>query len=260
MRTSEHLKLGGLYTRKQLQEMFDIKDASIRNGIFRPKGHSSVWIFLTSEKRADRIQYIDRIDGDFVYFDGQLKSTTDRLIICSKDVGNELLLFHRQSVYDYGQRLGGAFRYYGPIEYISHEGSGPTHFKARFTTRASLEIRDIDAFEAETYIEGGARPRHVNIYERDPELRWAAIKVHGTICQVCGFDFEYFYGERGRGYIEVHHLKPVSTLKGPQTVDPEKDMAVLCANCHRMVHRRKDDILTPEQLRSVVRRTKARID
>ena len=31
-------------------------------------------------------------------------------------------------------------------------------------------------------------------------------------CEACGFDFEERYGARGRGFIEVHHLRPVHQL------------------------------------------------
>jgi len=39
MLTSEHLKVNEVYTRSELKEKFAIKDATINNGIFRPKGH-----------------------------------------------------------------------------------------------------------------------------------------------------------------------------------------------------------------------------
>jgi 5-methylcytosine-specific restriction protein A len=69
-------------------------------------------------------------------------------------------------------------------------------------------------------------------------------------CNVCGFNFEEAYGERGKDYIAVHHLTPVSTFGKTTKVDPKSDMIVLCSNCHRMIHRRKDDVLTPEELTS----------
>jgi len=54
-------------------------------------------------------------------------------------------------------------------------------------------------------------------------------------CEVCQFDFEEHYGDRGRGFIEAHHTKPVETLvEGSKT--RLEDLALLCANCHRMVH------------------------
>lgn len=39
-------------------------------------------------------------------------------------------------------------------------------------------------------------------------------------------------------YIEAHHLTPFAALEGrPTELDVEKDFAVVCANCHRMLHK-----------------------
>jgi predicted HNH restriction endonuclease len=114
---------------------------------------------------------------------------------------------------------------------------------------------DLDSLEAEEeeYFEGNKTQRLVNHYERDKNLRAATIKHHGVTCKVCGFDFEKVYGERGKNFIEAHHLIPVSSLGKETSVDPKRDMTVLCSNCHRMIHRRKDDVLTPEELKSLLR-------
>ena len=53
MRTSEHLTVGELYSRKRLQEKFDITDRNLNNGVFIPRGHSSVWLFVTEFKSPD---------------------------------------------------------------------------------------------------------------------------------------------------------------------------------------------------------------
>jgi hypothetical protein len=115
--------------------------------------------------------------------------------------------------------------------------------------------QDLDAMkEEEIYLEGKPIGRHINVYERRPELRLAAIRFHGTKCQVCEFDFGVIYGEHGDGYIEVHHLRPVSSLGDDTVVDPLTDMTVLCSNCHRMIHRKTSMILTPEELRAMLSR------
>jgi 5-methylcytosine-specific restriction protein A len=100
--------------------------------------------------------------------------------------------------------------------------------------------------------EGGLKSRYVNYYERRPELRAAAINYHHTVCQVCGFDFEKVYGDRGAGFIEVHHLRPIATLKSATKIDPRKDMSVVCANCHRMIHRKRDHVLSLSELRKLL--------
>ena len=65
-------------------------------------------------------------------------------------------------------------------------------------------------------------------------------EFHGYVCQCCGFNFKKIYGELGEKYIEAHHLIPLSSLPEGKTVsmDPKRDFAVLCSNCHRMVHRK----------------------
>jgi 5-methylcytosine-specific restriction enzyme A len=65
------------------------------------------------------------------------------------------------------------------------------------------------------------------------------VKTHlGLTCQVCTLNFEEVYGSIGKDYIEAHHLVPLSQLKGKRVaLDPEQDFAVLCSNCHRMIHR-----------------------
>jgi 5-methylcytosine-specific restriction protein A len=64
----------------------------------------------------------------------------------------------------------------------------------------------------------------------------------GYICEICNFDFLEFYGEIGKEYIEAHHLIPFEKLSinEERELDVVNDFAVLCANCHRMIHRQED--------------------
>ena len=62
------------------------------------------------------------------------------------------------------------------------------------------------------------------------------LRQHGCLCcEACGFDFATRYGGRGHGFIECHHTRPVHSLR-PGDVTRLADLALLCANCHRMVH------------------------
>lgn len=75
-------------------------------------------------------------------------------------------------------------------------------------------------------------------YERNQKLANQAKIIHGYSCQACGFDFTSKYGELGTEFIEAHHLKPFSSLKGRKvSLDPKIDFGVLCSNCHRMIHK-----------------------
>ena len=89
-------------------------------------------------------------------------------------------------------------------------------------------------------------------YERNPQYRDAAIKIHGTRCQICGFDFNRVYGYMGQDYIEVHHKKPLFSLEEEIIPNPETDMITVCSNCHSMIHRKKNNIITAKQLKKII--------
>jgi 5-methylcytosine-specific restriction protein A len=75
--------------------------------------------------------------------------------------------------------------------------------------------------------------------ERNPSLAKRVKRVRGYVCEACGFHFPAHYpGIANNQYIEAHHLVPIRSLKGQKvTRNPKTDFAVLCANCHRMIHR-----------------------
>ncbi len=101
--------------------------------------------------------------------------------------------------------------------------------------------------------EGKRKVVYTTKYERDPKLRKQAILIHGLTCEVCGFDFEKTYGILGRDYIEVHHIKPLNEIGEEVQVNPKTDMICLCSNCHRMIHRKKERVLTPDELRAIIK-------
>jgi 5-methylcytosine-specific restriction protein A len=93
--------------------------------------------------------------------------------------------------------------------------------------------------------------RHARI-ERSSSAARKAKDLHGYICQGCGFDFTKVYGNHGSEFIEAHHLIPLYSLVEGElvTMDPRHDFAVLCSNCHRMVHR-SSPCLTMAQLKGL---------
>lgn len=73
-------------------------------------------------------------------------------------------------------------------------------------------------------------------------------KQNGKLdCEICGFDFYKIYGELGKGYIECHHKIPLSEIDG-ESITSENDLALVCANCHRMLHR-EINTMTVEELK-----------
>jgi 5-methylcytosine-specific restriction protein A len=95
----------------------------------------------------------------------------------------------------------------------------------------------------------------INLYERNPQTRAKCIEYCGTRCSVCNFDFRQIYGDLGKGFIHIHHLKPISEIGKKYEVDPKNDLRPICPNCHAMIHR-ETPALTIEQLWRVIKQIK----
>ena len=105
-----------------------------------------------------------------------------------------------------------------------------------------------------TAVEGQSRLATHRILERKSWLAKLAkdcrLQCTGSLaCDVCEFDFFRCYGDRGKGFIESHHRTPLGELNGP-VLTRMVDLALVCANCHRMLHRKP--WLTVEELRKQV--------
>jgi 5-methylcytosine-specific restriction enzyme A len=84
------------------------------------------------------------------------------------------------------------------------------------------------------------------VYHRSRESRARRTKIREAmrlnggklVCEVpnCGFDFGERYGPLGEGYAQVHHLDPLRKAPKEGREVSLKDLAVVCANCHVMIH------------------------
>ena len=125
------------------------------------------------------------------------------------------------------------------------------HYEIDILDEKLIECEKVIPYESEINIgqEGKKKEYYVTKYERNPILRQKAIQIHGLKCMVCNFDFEATYGEAGRNFIEVHHIKPLSTLMEETRVNPETDLICVCSNCHSIIHRKKNGVYSlPEML------------
>ena len=91
------------------------------------------------------------------------------------------------------------------------------------------------------------RERNASLVKKKKQL------AKSLACEVCGFDFLECYGELGKGYIECHHTKPISEYQ-PGERTKLADLALVCANCHRMLHRKRP-WLSIEELKLLLRRS-----
>lgn len=115
------------------------------------------------------------------------------------------------------------------------------------------EDQEEDEEEDEEHFEGAVTAVMVNKFERNPKARRKCIEHYGAKCSVCGVDFGERYGEHGRGFIHVHHLKPLKEIRKTYTVDPIKDLRPVCPNCHSMIHCR-EKMLTIEETKKLMQR------
>ncbi|NDO82128.1 hypothetical protein CJP72_15550 [Citrobacter sp. NCU1] len=63
------------------------------------------------------------------------------------------------------------------------------------------------------------------------------LKATGHLrCEICNFSFRDVYGDIGSDFCEVHHIKPLSEASEKIETSLD-DLAIVCSNCHRMIHR-----------------------
>lgn len=136
----------------------------------------------------------------------------------------------------------------GPEGYVKHL----TQCGYNIENSHSFEIRENSP--QQDYEEGERHVRESYYFKRNAKLVQDAKNKYGFKCQICGFDFESFYGaEIGSGFIECHHKNPLSE-KDENYKSTLDDVCVVCSNCHRILHRTKP-AMKPEELIERLRRT-----
>lgn len=134
-------------------------------------------------------------------------------------------------------------------------GYRPFPFKIPAKIRGGRPGRDPVSILKASYREGDLTEIRREIARRDPRLRTAAIATYGVECMACGESFAEKYGEIGDGFIELHHLKPISTYQRKRKTSVH-EVRVVCSNCHRMLHRRKGKPLTVAVLARIIAKNK----
>lgn len=115
-------------------------------------------------------------------------------------------------------------------EGIKEEAAAKLEAEWQRLTDTDPSLDDVD--DDVTLPEGAVRQTSVTKYERSKAARRLCIEHHKVSCTVCNFNFENVYGEVGKGYIEVHHLAPLSQTKAAYDINPINDMRPICPNCH----------------------------
>ena len=133
------------------------------------------------------------------------------------------------------------FTFAGVAKAKSYRKSVPIEITWTFSASAHQrpEVIPEEVTDPENYAEGATKTISVNIYERNPQARKACLDIHGCSCSACGLNFQDEYGEIGKGFIHVHHIRSLSEIGEEYLLDPSTDLRPVCPNCHAMLHRRK---------------------
>lgn len=138
-----------------------------------------------------------------------------------------------------------------------HERRTELHQLAESILAASVELQRLEptAAESEEFFEGGVLFRWHRLRERNVRLvrrkKAEVLKASGRLkCEACSFDFADTYGPAGEGFIECHHRLPLNHSSVRRSVRVE-DLALVCSNCHRILHRRQP-MMSVDQLRDTL--------
>lgn len=94
---------------------------------------------------------------------------------------------------------------------------------------------DFDAGTTQGILEGIERETKVISKSRSAKLRRVALQRSKGICEACNTDVSVLFGGMGLRTLQVHHKQQLALRTVPTVTSPD-DLAVVCANCHSMIH------------------------
>jgi 5-methylcytosine-specific restriction endonuclease McrA len=131
-----------------------------------------------------------------------------------------------------------------PVQ-VLWRGKGEASFRPFSTTigreepRTSVTPNDVDLLQ----LAGSEGAKRLVLHlRRERRAKLVAAKKASVVaagyplaCEACGFCFGKQYGKLGASYCEIHHRRQLAD--GEERATTLNDLAILCSNCHRMIHR-----------------------
>ena len=121
------LLLGVDYSRQSLAKLWGYASFhAIARGVVTPRDDNKIVLFVTEEKQSSAEQYVDRLTGRSLEWEGPTDHFAQNRMVDAKANGEEIHLFHRK-------RHHSEFTYYGFLEVTSHvaQADRPSTFKFR---------------------------------------------------------------------------------------------------------------------------------
>jgi len=228
--------VNGQYSRKDVKRLLGEPDESLggiwANGLVPRTDDFLIFCNIGLAGRTGHT-YDNHWIGDRLHWSGTKSSDTSKGVYKRLVTGGcPIYLFYR-----YQDR--GTYTYAGQAVPTQIVRSHPAIILWEFgnTMERRPETLPEEIVGSPSFVDGVARQITVNSFERNPAARAACIAAHGVRCRVCDFDFESVYGEIGRGYVHVHHVRPLAEVRSAHDIDPTTDLVPVCPNCHAMIHR-----------------------
>ena len=226
-----------LFRLSNKEEKGGFPDIGSADKYFKEQIHSKDEGYFYTKRQIIKFKEVDKI-----YF-----SLDSYLIYIAKFTGE--YKENKEDEYSHGYKLNEIQRIDNTNEEIDNKifGGGQSQLFYINTEKKKKEIESLLNANTSIYpdeipapnllIEGAKKSVTVNAFERNPKAREECIDEHGYFCSVCSFNFEKKYGDIGKNFIHVHHLKQISNIGKEYVVDPIKDLIPVCPNCHAMLHK-----------------------
>ncbi|MBJ6360362.1 DUF3427 domain-containing protein [Paenibacillus sp. MAHUQ-46] len=244
--------VGEFYSRKDVYQIMSVPEGkrggNWDTGYSRFNNDCYVFANIGASGRTGH-DYPNRFDGnDLVWYAKNGSKLSHNSIQSLLNPTGKVYIFVRES------NDNPNFLYLGNGKVKSFRDTSPVNIVWQFTDprESHPEILTEEVSESEKLVEGAIKQVFVNIYERNPLARKRCIEHYGVVCSVCEFNFADHYGEIGEGFIHVHHLKSLREIGKEYEINPIKDLKPVCPNCHAMLHKRKPEPYSIEELRGIL--------
>ena len=240
----DELAEGTVYTWDELGEYFSFRPQYFRaaGGMISNK-HRRALLLITHPGGAQHIDYQDYWEGEELIYTGRgmlgnQELTRENLKLATNELTN--LLFEKAGIF----RL----KYLGTVRCDSHWWSeGPDQigqsrkvirYRLRFINTKQRMERVLTVEECRELIRLHIERENDRKVITEAKRQWIADDPK-LRCSICKFSFVDNYGVAGQGYVEAHHNTPIVKLsKGELALTTVEDLIPVCANCHRMLHRK----------------------
>jgi 5-methylcytosine-specific restriction protein A len=226
-------------------------------GVFHPKDSDIIILFVTKQRQPGSTQFKNELRGNIIKIEGADKHGTDQLL--QKNMENptdQIYLFYREN-----HTL--PFTFLGKVHliqsWIHTEASSEFEFFIENFESIEDDMALLDyivhydentSISLDVICQSAKQLTYHLKCERDIGNREHVIQIQGTNCFICGFNYAHTYGEDiAKDFIDIHYI---GNNNPEEELDFSKDFIPICANCHRMLHRKRNHNIDLDTLKKRV--------